>query len=235
MPQHDWDDEDMDSVMSSIMQGEATYPVNRQQINNSEKIANTRPRKNGSATLAKNSQAFNRPKGKFSKTKKLSLAFILVILGVATLFGAYLTLSGPISALFTPPSPFIGKISGINYPLYYPSKLPKGFKIELNSIIQPENSTAVVYDLSNDSGKKVNIILQRKPKDIDLPLLESNLTDTRDVITKFGTVKVGLTDIGVIMGNVLTDETWIIINSDKNVLSEGDFDMLLQNLSIGKK
>lgn len=162
------------------------------------------------------------------KVRYALIPLLLVLVGA----GIYIA-RGPISEFLAPPSPFVGKVKGSSYPPYYPTRLPEGFKIELESISQPEGESAIVYSLSNEVGQKVFISLQAKPEGLDQSKLEALLTETRDVETKYGRFKVGKSDIDTEMGNIITDKTWIIVSSDPSLLSDEQFDGMLKSFRVG--
>lgn len=153
----------------------------------------------------------------------------LPIVAVVILTG-FLLWSGPISGLLEPKSPFDPELQEkVGMPLYFPSKLPEGFKIETNSINQPE-SNVVVYTVSDDTDKQIIISLQRQPKNINLDPLYENLSSIKETETKFGKVKVGISEDNIYMANVLTGETWVIITSQSNILDTDTIETIVNNL-----
>ncbi len=148
----------------------------------------------------------------------------------AVMVGGFFLWNGPISALLTPPSPFKPEIAlKMDTPLYYPTKLPGTYKMETNSIAQPESSV-VVYAITDEEGKKINVSLQKQPKGLTLDPLYQVLSDLKEVETKFGTLKYGASEDGVDIVNILTGETWIIITSNKGLLSQEEVQLLTNNL-----
>ncbi len=167
----------------------------------------------------------NKKFGLVKPTLALSSVAIITLVGVA-LF------QGPISGLLKPPSPFNSDITQkMDIPLYYPTKLPSNYKIELGSINQPE-ADVVAYTISNDSGKKINISLQKQPEGFDLSPLYESLTDVSDLETKFGKVKVGSSSQGYRIANILTGKSWVIITTEKDNLQPEELSSIIDSLDV---
>ncbi len=231
MAQHPYDD-DIDDIMASIMQGKPAVPA-------AVKEGSKKPAKRTSGTQnaprqKKQTHAYSPPA---PKKKPRPRAFVKATLLVATLVlmvgaGFFLWI-GPLSAIFTPPSPFSPEVAEkVQAPLYYPAKLPGSYKIELGSITQPEPSV-VVYAASDDSGNKLNFSLQKQPKGLNLNPLYEALSDIKEVETKFGTVKYGTLEDNLDIVNVLADSTWIIVTSSRGQLDEQDVQLLINSLVTG--
>ncbi len=240
-------DDDMDDVLASIMRGNRPEPHRNQQsppvrpqnppksrrLSHSTPVAtHSRPVK---ATIPTNAHvpapAKTKRKRKLKKTS-VALMVILPIVITASVFGVFL-LKSPIADMLKPPSPFNSDLAGkMGVPLYYPTKPPKGYKIETNSITQPETDV-VIYAMTDDNDHKLNISIQKQPKDIDLGTLLAVMKDPRDLDTKFGKVKVGGTPeegSSVEIANVLTGESWVIITSDKGTITDQDLTGVINSL-----
>lgn len=134
--------------------------------------------------------------------------------------------------LFTPNSPFSEEVAGaIDTPLYYPTKLPGTYKMEINSIVQPEEDV-VVYAITDETGKKLNISLQKQPEGINLDPLYAVLSNVRTLNTDLGEVRVGKSDDNLDIVNILTGQTWIIINSGSGTISDQDLTTVINNLKV---
>lgn len=232
-------DDDIDDIMASIMQGNrepvappqpAKRPVAHLQTPSPRRPVATHTPSVAPVTAHTPSRS---PQVSSEKRKKKSFPIKSVLslaTFVAVLAGGFFLWNGPISALFKPPSPFDPSIAEkMKAPLYYPTKLPGSYKIELGSINQPESSV-VVYTASDDEGKKLNISLQEQPKGLKLEPLYKVLSNLKEVDTKFGTIKYGASEDNVDIVNILTGETWVIITAQRGQLSDSDVQLLVNSL-----
>lgn len=167
------------------------------------------------------------PKSNLLKVSLISFAvFTVTIIG-----GAFLW-HGPISNALKPKSPFSAELSQkTGLPLFFPAKLPGSFKMETNSIAQPDPSV-VVYVISDNHNKKLNISLQKPPANLDLSQLYGNYSNVKELDTKFGKVKVGTSEEGMDIANVLAGQTWIIITSEEGSVSASDLQSVINGLEI---
>lgn len=167
------------------------------------------------------------PTARKNGTRKLALATSLLILAaIAVTAGAFKFLP----QLSSPSSPFdqaLREEAGI--PLYYPTKLPAGYKMELGSITQPE-SGIILYAISDDSGQRINITLQKQPANINLEPLHATFQNARDISTQFGSVKIGTTEEGLGMANILTGQTWVIISGNPATLNDATLTEVINGL-----
>lgn len=162
------------------------------------------------------------------KKRYVVMPILIVALGLGGFF-----LKQPIASLMAPPSPFSEQlIQNIGFPLYYPTKLPAGFKIELNSI---EASHGVaVYVISDDSGKIINLSMQEQIESLSLDSAVQSLKATknsRKMITPVGEAVIGINEEeGRQFISVLTGKTWILMSTPENTLNDTDLDLFLKSL-----
>lgn len=149
--------------------------------------------------------------------KRMAVAVVLLLVVVSGLSAAAFAF---LPQLTTPSNPFDTSLrEEMGIPLYYPTKLPTGYKMELGSISRPETDV-VLYAVSNETGQRFNVTLQKQPADIDLEPLYASLKDVREISTSFGMIKVGTTTEGLVMANALTGQTWIIISGNSATLND---------------
>ncbi len=147
---------------------------------------------------------------------------IITMLSIIVAIAAGVLLwQGPVSSLLQPKSPFSEEItSSMNIPLFYPTSPPAGFKIEVDSVTQPEPGV-VLYVMSDEEGNRINLTLQRQPEGINLDPLYAALISTRELTTtKFGTIKTGITTENISITNILTGQTWILINMPRDTIND---------------
>lgn len=171
------------------------------------------------------------PASKPSSRGRLVWAMLIIFVVTGVIAGSFLIAKDPISRLLQPPTPF-GKVLQSSTPkvaLYYPTKLPGSFKIDIDTIKQPD-SDVVVYAITDEDGKRINITLQKRPEDLDLEPLYTALTNIRELDTTFGTVRVGATPENAEMVNILAGDTWIVINFKRGTITDEQLVSIISSL-----
>lgn len=235
-------DEDIDDIMASIMRSEPVseslprkplmQPLRRQKA--SQETPVVPPIHQQRIQPASVPRSAQKPKKQRKKRKtpsrKVVTVFFIIPLVLMLLAGSIYFLREPIASLLQPKPPFSQEIAdNMGIPLYYPTKLPGTFKIELDSIVQPEKFV-VVYALSSDDGKRININQQEQPSDITLDPLHAVLSNIREVDTKFGPVKIGVNEGTTNIANILTGETWIILNYPTDAVQDAAIIQIINSL-----
>lgn len=231
-------DDDIDDIMASIMNGANSSPsASPEQSAPKHVHTPQRPVERHDAQSEPSPAPVFKPAAKQPQQKslpKINKKLIAAPLaGLIIVAGAFFIWNGPLAAVLKPQSPFSEEVLGAmtSTPLYYPTKLPGSYKLELNSITQPESSV-VVYAITDDEGKKINVSLQAQPKNMTLEPLHKALTDLRKTETKFGTITTGTSEDGIDISNILTGQTWVIITSQKGVLSSDELKLIVNSLEV---
>lgn len=227
MPRQD----DVDDFMASILGGSPAPAPKPKASVFSRKHEEHKQQHTQAPHHAHAKRAYQTTEPKRTRSSKKVLRFFLMLLVVtAVTGGGYLLWRGPISGLLEPKSPFSTKIQeNMGVPLYFPTKLPGSFKIETDSITQPEGGV-VLYAITDDDGKRINITLQKQPGGISLDPLYAALQNARDIQTKFGSIKTGTTSENVDVTNILTGKTWVLINTPKDTLKDEQLISLIDSL-----
>jgi hypothetical protein len=133
-----------------------------------------------------------------------------------------------------PASPFSPQtVSSVEFSLYYPINLPKGFKISKSSITSPQ-SGVVVMDIDGPDGAKIYLSQQARPSKFDFGGYYKNFTDSRQQVTDTGVIATGKIDSGnTVIGSLATNKTWILANTQSK-LSPSDLENLLKGMLIAK-
>jgi hypothetical protein len=118
--------------------------------------------------------------------------------------------------------------SRIDYPLYYPTELPKGFSYKKNSIKISEIAT--IYTLTYEKDKKLFISNQPKPKEVIFKdFYDRLLKNKADVTSNQGKAVTGIVaDQSV--GSLVTDKTWVILNAPNDIKGQ-DLTDIVSSLS----
>ncbi|MDQ3064935.1 MAG: hypothetical protein M3Q36_01560 [bacterium] len=223
--------EDVSDIMSKIMESnQASSNMRRRFSNPTSPITSIKDNIPSRPVLVTDSNNIEISPNSYKNNHTWYYIFITV--AVLLIFAAVGYFSRTyISALLTPPSPFTEKIAQQSFALFYPTKLPGTFKIELDSVAALNNNV-ITYSLSDDAGQKVSFKLQLAPKGLNLAAFEELYTSFEFVSTEATTVKVGVTDQNTNIAHMLAGNTWITATSPKDALSLADYDILLNNLEL---
>lgn len=184
-----------------------------------------------SEVYADQSSEYVNNNNKKSKRKVLSLVAILISLILIPVI-SFTILKEPIMALLKPKSPFSTELaSQMKIPLYYPTKLPGNYKMEVNSITQPESSV-VLYAITDESNNKINISVQRQVENTDTESIYVDSSNTKTIDTKFGEVKFGKTEADLDIANVMTGQSWIIITAPTGTMNEKDLQLIINSMEF---
>jgi hypothetical protein len=149
------------------------------------------------------------------------------------LIGSGILAAEPVGRLIEPKSPFSDKTKiQFSFPLYYPTKPPTGYKIELGSIKAAEDQPVLLMGLSNENGQSFIITQQDQPDGLTLDKLKEVTKETQSIGSVLGEAITGSTDDKQIT-NVLTGDTWIIITSPKGQLDTTQLNQILGSLKEG--
>lgn len=249
-------DDDIDDIMASIM-GEKNEPSQRQPIARKDVsftknkpiertgIKSRQVKQPHTSHLKKQPQPIRETKSHnpvasepvLSSSKKPGIKIFTIsaiILLLLVVLSGFIYLREPVLSLLKPKAPFSPELSEKSQAtLYYPTKLPGSFKMETNSITQSDTGV-VLYAITDDGGKKINVSIQKKPDSLNLEPLYSALSNVRDINTKLGTIKVGQSNEGsaeLEVSNITVDSSWIILSSAKGTVTDEELNTIISNLS----
>lgn len=156
------------------------------------------------------------------KRKKLYIALVLVFI-VAVSAGVYYYLTriqnNPIPASVQ---------SAVSLPLYYPEKLPEGFSLDRNSY--SVSGGIVSFHAVNQQNQKLIFTIQPRPPTFDFSTFyQKGLSGTEQFTTPVGQAAIGKAQTKLI-GNLVTETSWIIVSSDTDELDSDDLRLALNNL-----
>lgn len=135
---------------------------------------------------------------------------------------ATLCLAGGITAYFVvfekepwPAHELIEDKALMDYPIYYPSTLPKGFSYEKGSF--KPSDVATIYILNYDEDKKLFISNQPTPKEVVFKdFYDRLLKNKADVTSSEGKAVTGQIDNAPI-GSLVTEKTWVIVRAPSGI------------------
>lgn len=167
------------------------------------------------------------------KTRRMPVATMLsVMLVIVAISASLVTLRKPFMALIKPNSPFTEELATkMKIPLYYPTRLPNSFKLELDSITEPQ-AGVLLYSLSNNDGKKVSITIQKQPDNMESILSSDNFTDSRELKTKFNNTRISKSKDGSTVVNIMTGQSWLLMTLNEDLLTDKDITSIVNSLEF---
>lgn len=102
---------------------------------------------------------------------------------------------------------------GLNFQLYYPQNLPKGYIVDKHSF-QRKNKV-LIFNISSPSGKNIAVAEQHIPQGLDLSQHPNpsgvSLPDQRNFTTAAGSAQISLWG-DKLVSSLVTPNTWVILN-----------------------
>lgn len=100
------------------------------------------------------------------------------------------------------------------FPLYDPTKLPRGYALDQDSLSMTRQ--AMLLAARDANGHAIIITEQPIPKEFDFEAFyNKQLVGAQDITSIYGRGKAGIFD-GEMSGSLVTDSTWIIIKGPKD-------------------
>jgi hypothetical protein len=235
-------DDDYDDIMSQVMQrgGSPARPLPppppkqpahpQKPVRKSQPFHLTHPITHSApASAAQPKKARRRRKGLW----KALLVPIIVALGGT---GGYVLWQGPVQQLLYP-SPFNKQLrAASDFALYYPTALPEGYGIKKDSVTTPTTGV-VVYAITGESKSNITVSEQKLPQGLDLTNLLKSYKDVTQTETPAGTAHIGVQtgekNKQTLIAHIVGSTTWMIVNTDANAMSRGDFETILKSLKEG--
>jgi hypothetical protein len=147
-------------------------------------------------------------------------ASLLVLCGVGT--GVYVV-HARLSA-----SPFSAEASrSAGLPLYYPAKLPDGWRIDPGSL---HTDTGMAYYQLANASNIINVTLQTRPSSFNFNnFYTETLHNTTQFLTPLGQAAIGKAD-GHYLGSLAIDDIWILVTPGSPDLPADDLHTILSNM-----
>lgn len=131
--------------------------------------------------------------------------------------------------IWQPPvvNPFsTGVIAAMKFPLYYPTSLPSGYRIDTKSVSQPSDGV-VVFDMIGPKGDKLYMSEEARPTTFDLGGFYKKFQDLQEIPVSDGSVAVGRVNSGQTeIVSRANNKTWILSNTTANIPLDQLVDML---------
>ena len=151
----------------------------------------------------------------------------MVILTCAAYFGWKLSIWQPAVVNPFPTS----VVAAMKFPLYYPTNIPQGFKIDTKSLTQPM-AQVVVFDMVGPNGAKLYVSEESRPATFNLGGFYDKFEGLQEIPVSDGSIAVGKLNSGQIeVASRANDKTWIFSNTTANI-PLGQLVSMLKSITI---
>lgn len=163
---------------------------------------------------------------KNSKKRRLFIIIGSLLVIILALGGWLLFKPTPVT------SPFDAKtLASLNFPAYYPTYLPPGYKIDNKSVNEPRGGV-VVFNLIGPKNQKIYISQESRLSTFNYGGYYKNFKDLKETVILAGTIAVGRINNGQTeIGSLVNDKTWIIVNTNSTVPFD-ELTHILKNLAV---
>lgn len=231
-------DDDIDDFMASIFKNEATpkpaAPLFARKTKPEKQVIKPAPRQKEQIKpyVPKSTYQKNIPRASTSRVTfgKPLLAGVIVIAFVSLIVLAW---QGPLQSILSP-SPFSKETKQKmgDTPLYFPQSLPKGYKIEKDTMKFPSDKV-VVFAASDDTGNAITFSLQSKPSGLNTKPFTDKLTSTTSLKTDEGEATIGDDTDGKRIVSYVTDKIWLLITVRKDQIPAQELEAIVKSLKEG--
>lgn len=119
----------------------------------------------------------------------------------------------------------------VQFPLYYPQQLPKGWQVDSNSFSQGSNVVLFRITDKNNTSKGVSVTIQPQQDTFDIDrFYKETLTKSTQFTTSLGQAAIGEGTLGTRVGSIVTGESWILVTAPKDNATNSDIRTILSSL-----
>jgi hypothetical protein len=115
-------------------------------------------------------------------------------------------------------NPFSKSVTAsVQFPLYYPTQVPAGYRVDTKSVTQPQQGV-VVFNLIGPRGHKIYLSEEARPVTFDLGGFYNKFQDLKETPVTDGDVAVGRVSHGLTeIASRANNKTWILSNTTANI------------------
>jgi hypothetical protein len=130
--------------------------------------------------------------------------------------------------------PFSAKLAAsMQFPLYYPTRLPNGFRIDKTSVTVPQAGVAV-FTIVGPHNEKLYMSEEARPTTFDIGGFYKKFSGLRTANMSYGEIAVGrinngATEIGSLA--FATNKTWVLTNTSASI-PLGQLVTMLKSLTL---
>jgi hypothetical protein len=114
-------------------------------------------------------------------------------------------------------NPFSAKtMASVQIPLYYPTRLPNGYRIDTKSVSEPQ-AGVVIFNMIGPNGEKLYMSEEARPVTFNLGGFYAKLDDMKETSVSDGTIAVGRVKNGQEVASRANKKTWILSNTTAQI------------------
>lgn len=143
------------------------------------------------------------------RAPKISRKSLLLVVTLIVIVAGAIKYFWPQPAII---DPFSAKVlASVQFPLYYPTYLPPGYRIETSSVSEPQYGV-VVYDAVGPDRKKIYISEEARPPTFDFGGYYKGFSDLHETYGSYGTLTLGRINAGKVeVGSLTNNKTWVLM------------------------
>ena len=160
--------------------------------------------------------------------KKISIVIAgLFLLGAGGGTVWLLTLHKPAAV-----DPFDAKtLASVDFPLYYPLQIPKGFRTDPKSVTEPQ-SGVVVFDMKDSKGRKIFVSEEARSSTYNYGGFFNGIERSSQFKAQFGAAITGyLNNEQNVVGSIVSQKTWVIVNAKAGDTSPAQLKTIIATLA----
>ncbi len=124
-------------------------------------------------------------------------------------------------------------VSSLEFPTYYPSRVPIGFRIDKKSI-SVQHKAILDFDFTTTKSGKIYISEEAKPSAFNFSAYYKKFAGLELTNTTNGTLATGKIDAGhVEVGSIVNDHTWILASTNSSI-SISQIKTMLESLVVNQ-
>ena len=165
---------------------------------------------------------------RFSKNTRLSIALAAVVVLSASGFLFWRLFIWQPAVV----NPFTTKTqASVQFPLYYPTQLPSGYRIDPKSVSEPQQDV-VLFNLIGPRGEKIYLSEEARPQTFNLGGFYDKFQDLKETPVSDGSVAVGRLNGGQTeVASRANNKTWVLSNTNANIPLD-QLTTMLKSLSL---
>ncbi|HEY8999382.1 MAG TPA: hypothetical protein VIM53_03610 [Candidatus Saccharimonadales bacterium] len=117
-------------------------------------------------------------------------------------------------------------------PLYYPTQLPNGYRIDTKSVTAPQAGVTVLT-LAGPKNQQIYMSEEARPTKYDIGGFYTKFTDLKEVVVSEGSIASGLINNNQTkIASRLYDKTWVLTNTNDPGVSAAQLAAMLKSMKL---
>jgi hypothetical protein len=184
-----------------------------QEAPNENPAAKRQPAEQSEEAKASAPHRETKSKRRFIKRRIFVIPIIICLLLIGTGFAYWRFVRQPANA-----NPFTPKVmASVQFSLYYPTRLPTGYRIDGKSVTEPQQGV-VVFNMVGPRGQKLYMSEEARPTSFDLGGFYKKFAGLKEIGVSDGAIAVGHINSGrTEIASRANNKTWILSNTTASI------------------